>query len=92
MSKIATLVIKNGSSETYSDIINSSGVYKLEPPFQGHSLVVVSEASSVEFGLNETMVFAANVDGTVSDWTDLYVFDGTSQEKCLAEMGYKVSK
>jgi hypothetical protein len=74
------------------DIINASGVYQLTPPYKGHSLVVVSEASSVQFGINETMVFAANADYSVSNWTDLYVIDGTSQEKCLAAMGYKVSK
>lgn len=91
MSKVATLLKTNETDES-EFFLNRSGVYQLNPPFKGHELVVVSEASSIDFGVNETMVFAANADYSVSDWTDLHVIYETSQKKCLADMGYTVNE
>jgi hypothetical protein len=94
MSKTAKLVKHVLVNAKENGILNNSACYKLEPPYKGNSYVVVSEASS-DFDLikfSETMIFASDENGKVSDYTDLHVIYTTSQEKCLRSIGYKITK
>lgn len=66
-------------------------LYRLDPPLEGHEYVVVSAATVL--GEPETYIFAADPDGTITDWVEL---DGSfkgalDHEAALRGAGYEVA-
>lgn len=72
--------------------------YRLEPPlvverWDGELLqmqyIVVSAANVFDMGVMETMAFAADEDGEVTDWTELACIRGEDDnDGALRELGY----
>ena len=66
-------------------------LYRLDPPCCNIEYVVVSAVCNSL--VHETMIFAANEDGEVTDWSDLAcVRDSTDHARCLKELGYSIAE
>lgn len=85
-------VVSNGAHST-------KVLYRLDPPYlpvYGDAVEYVV-ASSVDYafdtGSPETLVFAADENGEVSDWTDLAVVHGEEDhEQAISNLGYEVAQ
>lgn len=67
-------------------------LFKVEPPYGGHSYIVVS-AALVLFSGPETYIFPADVNGEVTDWCEM---DGSrkgshSHLSVLEDIGYSIA-
>lgn len=67
-------------------------LFKVEPPYGGHSYLVVS-AALVPFSGHETYIFHADADGEVTDWCEM---EGSrkgshSHPSVLGAIGYSVA-
>lgn len=67
-------------------------LYRLDPPLDGHELVIVSAVPHVFGGPPETYIFPGNEDGEVTDWVELEgSFRGAMDHaRALAGAGYTV--
>lgn len=68
---------------------DGASLYKLEPPLDGHRYVV---ASQDRLGIAETMVFAADNHGNVTDWGGMGVVKEYSHLHALESIGYKLQE
>lgn len=87
--KIATLVRMTAASWR-----GHAGLYRLDPPLEGHTYVVVSAVVAVAYIGAETYIFGADENGEVTNWGAL---DGSIRgESChttaLRNAGYEIVK
>jgi len=69
-----------------------AALYKLDPPFDGHEFVVVSDVD-VMFSGPETYIFPATASGEVTDWIELAgsFRGGRDHARALSGAGYRLA-
>lgn len=94
--KIATKIKKMNPDRGVAMYRPDQALYKLNPPLEGHTYVVVSSIiSTVLHPIGpETYIFASNKDGKITNFSELKgsIRGFCSHEKALKKAGYKIEE
>ena len=75
------------------DYRGDAALYRLDPPLDGVSLVVVSAVNDPDwFGIHETFIFPADAEGEIVDFAELHgsTRGTTSHAEALENAGYTI--
>lgn len=66
-------------------------LYRLDPPHEYGSHVIVSTANPSDGGEHGSLVLAASPGGEVRSWAPIHTTEATDHTHVLAELGYEVT-
>lgn len=76
------------STSTLHDFRGIAFLYRLDPPYENHEYVIVSQVHGM---FNETLMFPATKEGTVSDWLEIIGWrDAPSHVEFFDRIGYSI--